>query len=427
MKPDLLLRRLFDSAVAAAMPEHIVPGALPRPVSGRNVVVGGGKASAAMAAALEGVWPAEAGLEGLVITRYGHSVPCQRIKIAEAAHPVPDAAGATAAAQILRLVSDLGPDDQVIALISGGGSALLTLPPAGVLLEDLASMNRSLLASGATISEMNCLRRHLGQLSGGRMAAAAYPATLTALLISDVPGDDPADIASGPTIGDPTTLADARDVALKYKLALTQRIMAALQDGGNESIKPRDAWLARATTRIVAKPQSSLEAAAKTAKSAGGNAQILGDALEGEAQMLGQAHADLALTHQRKLPAASAPLVLLSGGVTTVTLPKNCSGRGGRNVDYLLGLAKGLNGAPGIYALAADTDGVDGIEEIAGAVIGPDTIVRAGVQALDAALTNHDGHSFFGALGSQLITGPTLTNVNDFRAILILPSGEGQQ
>ncbi len=411
------LRALFQAAVEAALPDRILPAHLPAPPAGRTLVLGAGKASAAMAAALEAHWPGE--LSGLVITRYGHAVPCARIEIVEAAHPVPDAAGAAAAERMLELCAGLGSDDLVIALISGGGSALMTLPPPGVTREDIQALNRALLASGAPIGAMNCIRRHLSRINGGRLAAACHPARVLALLISDVPGDDPVDIASGPTVPDPTTLADARALVARHGIELPAAVAAALADTANESVKPGDARLARAETRIIAAPMASLEAAAAKARALGFTPRILGDAIEGEARDVGAGMARQALA-ARPRP-GEPPVVLISGGETTVTLPRDGRdlGRGGRNVDFLLGLAAALDGAPGIHAIACDTDGVDGADEVAGAIVAPDSIARAGRAALEAALARYDGHGFFAGLGDQVITGPTLTNVNDFRAILV--------
>jgi hydroxypyruvate reductase len=417
VSPREALRALFQAAVDAALPDRILPGHLPEPPAGRTLVLGAGKASAAMSAALEAHWPGE--LSGLVITRYGHAVSCRRIEIVEAAHPVPDEAGAAATERMLGLCVGLSRDDLVIALISGGGSALMTLPPAGVSRADIQALNRALLASGAAIGAMNCIRRHLSRINGGRLAAACHPARVLALLISDVPGDDPVDIASGPTVPDPTTLADARALVARHGIELPAAVAAALDDPANESVKPGDARLARAETRIIAAPMASLEAAAAKARALGFEPRILGDAIEGEARDVGAEMARQALA-ARPAPGA-APVVLISGGETTVTLPRDSRelGRGGRNVDFLLGLACALDGAPGIHAIACDTDGVDGAEEVAGAIVAPDSIARTGRAALEAALARYDGHGFFAALGDQVVTGPTLTNVNDFRAILI--------
>ena len=415
-----LLRRMFDAAVASAQPAHCVPPHLPTPESlgsGRLIVIGAGKASAAMARAVEDAWKGP--LSGLVVTRYGYGVPCERIEIAEAAHPVPDAAGEKAAQRLLELVATVREDDLVLCLISGGGSSLLPLAAPGLTLADKQSLNRALLKSGATISEMNCVRRHLSAIKGGRLAAACHPARVLTLLISDVPGDNPMDIASGPTVPDPTTCADALEILRRYDLAVPPAVLQLLESGEGESVKPGDPRLARAETRIVAAPQQALEAAAQVARDAGYPAFILGDSLEGEASDVGVVHAGMARQVAGRDQPVPAPCVLLSGGETTVTV--RGEGRGGRNVEFLLALGIALGGHTRIHALAADTDGVDGQEEIAGAYLAPDTLARAwalGIKPHDA-LTNNDGHGFFEALGDSVVTGPTLTNVNDFRAILI--------
>lgn len=417
MAPRELLARMFDAAVAAAQPALRIPACLPRPPRGRTVVIGAGKASSAMAQALERHWAGP--LTGLVVTRYGYAVPCERIRIVEAAHPVPDAAGLEAARQILLAVQGLGPDDMVICLISGGGSALLPLPGEGVTLEDKQLVNRALLASGANIGEMNCVRRHLSSIKGGRLAAACYPAQVVNLLISDVPGDDPADIASGPTVADPSTCADALEIVRRYGIDLPAGARRLLESGAGETVKPGDPRLAKVTTRIIASPQMALEAAADVARAAGVTPLILGDSIEGEARDVAKVMAAIALQARRHAQPLGPPCVLLSGGETTVTVRGR--GRGGRNVEFLLALGLALAGAPGIHALAADTDGVDGAEEVAGAFLSPDTLARArarGMRPRDS-LDNNDGHGFFGALGDALVTGPTLTNVNDFRAVLI--------
>jgi len=408
---------MFDAAVAAALPEKCLPAHLPRPPKGRTIVVGAGKASAAMARALEAHWPGP--LAGLVVTRYGHAVPCDRIEIVEAAHPVPDEKGREAAARILAMVRGLTEDDLVIALISGGGSALLSLPAPGLTIEDKQEVNRALLRSGAHIGEMNCVRKHLSAIKGGRLAAAAHPAPTVALVISDVPADDPSVIASGPTVPDPTTFADARTVLAKYGIAEPARVLRHLDRAADETPKPGDPRLARAQTDIIATPQNSLEAAAEVARRAEVAPLILGNAIEGEAREVGRVMAGIARQVALYGQPAASPVVLLSGGETTVTVRGN--GRGGRNVEFLLSLATELDGVPGVFALAADTDGIDGAEEVAGAIITPDTLVRAdrlGIRAKQR-LADNDGHSFFQALGDQVITGPTLTNVNDFRAILV--------
>ncbi len=415
-----LLKRMFDAAVASAQPALCVPPQLPSHEElgrGRLVVIGAGKASAAMARAVEDAW--DGPLAGFVITRYGYNVPCQRIEIVEAAHPVPDAAGLAAAQRMMAFVKGLSADDVVLCLISGGGSSLMPLPIDGLTLEHKQAVNRALLASGATISEMNCVRRHLSAIKGGRLAAACHPARVITLLLSDVPGDHPVDIASGPTVADPTTCADALAIVDRYRIDLPPEVRAVLTSGRGESVKPGDARLARNEVRMIATPQMALEAAARVAEAAGYRAHILGDAIEGEARDVGKVLAAMALQVAERGQPFTAPCVLLSGGETTVTV--RGSGRGGRNVECLLSLAATLGGHARIHALMGDTDGVDGMEEIAGAVAGPDTLARAwalGMPVL-AYLANNDGHSYFGALGDAVITGPTLTNVNDFRAILI--------
>ena len=415
--PKRLLRDMFDAAVAAAQPSRCVPPYLPSPPKGRLIVIGAGKASAAMAQAVEEHWTGD--LTGLVVTRYGYAVPCKRIAIIEAAHPVPDAAGEAAARQMLKRVSGLSPDDVVLCLISGGGSALLSLPGEGLTLADKQAVNRALLNSGATISEMNCVRRHLSAIKGGRLAAACHPARVISLLISDVPGDNPMDIASGPTVADPTTCADALAIAKRYGIKLPLAAQKLLDSGAGETIKPGDPRLAGNEIHLVATPQMALEAAAAVAEVQNIPVHILGDSLEGEARDVGTVMAGIAQQVAGRGQPFPMPCVLLSGGETTVTV--RGKGRGGRNVEFLLSLGIALNGAPGIYALAGDTDGVDGQEDIAGAFLAPDTLARAwalGIKPRES-LANNDGHTFFQALGDSVITGPTLTNVNDFRAILI--------
>lgn len=414
-----LLKAMFEAAVASAQPEIRVPQFLPAATpKGQLIVIGAGKASAAMAKAVETHWPGD--LSGMVVTRYGYEEPCQRIEILSAAHPVPDEAGHKAAQKILDCVSDLTPDDLVLCLISGGASALLALPAEGLTLEDKQRINKDLLRSGATIREMNCVRRHLSGIKGGRLAAACYPAQVINLLISDVPGDDPADIGSGPTVGDVTTCADALTIIDRYRITIPDAIRERLLDGGLESVKPGDQRLSRVTTHMIATPYLSLQAAADISLRAGIATYILGDAIEGEAKDVGTSFAGLT----RQIAAHNAPFqkpcILLSGGETTVTVKGR--GKGGRNVEFLLALGSALQGVPGVYALAADTDGVDGLEEIAGAVWTPDTLNRAWSLNLSAreALDNNDAHSFFLKLDQSLITGPTKTNVNDFRAILIV-------
>jgi hydroxypyruvate reductase len=420
IEPEALLRRMCEAAVGAALPLRCVPPRLPQPGRGRTLVVGAGKASAAMAAALEAHWHGE--LSGLVVTRYGHAVPCSRIEIVEAAHPVPDAAGRAAAERILALVTGLDADDLVICLMSGGGSALLTLPAQGVGFDDKQAVNRALLACGANIAEINCVRKHLSRIKGGRLAAAAFPARVVSLLISDVPGDDPAVIASGPTVADPTTFADARAVLDKYGLEVPAAIRAHLQAAHEETPKPGDPRLRQVQNVVVARPQDALNAAADVARAAGISPVILGDSIEGEAREVARVMAGIAqqvLRHGQPVP---APCVLLSGGETTVTLRGR--GRGGRNAEFLLALAIALEGNARVYALAADTDGVDGSEDNAGCKLTPPLWARAQALGLDpkALLRDNDGYGFFSALDALVVTGPTLTNVNDFRAILGLPA-----
>jgi glycerate 2-kinase len=416
-EPRILLRQMFDAAVEAAQSSHCLPPHLPAPPTGRTLVVGAGKASAEMARVLEQHWPGA--LSGLVVTRYGYAVPCERIEIVEASHPVPDEAGQAAARRILGLVAGLSADDLVICLISGGGSSLLVLPDDDLTLADKQEINKALLKSGATIGEMNCVRRHLSAIKGGRLAAACFPAKVVTLLISDVPGDDPADIASGPTTCDRTTCLDALAILRRYAIAVPRKVSALLESGRGESVKPGDARLANSETRMIATPQMALEAAAKVARAAGVPVHILGDSIEGEARDVGIVMAGIALQVARHGQPFTPPCILLSGGETTVTV--RGSGSGGRNVEFLLSLGVALNGQPGIHAIACDTDGVDGQEEIAGAHLAPDTLARAWQQGIKPrdSLANNDGHGFFQALGDSVICGPTLTNVNDFRAIYI--------
>ena len=420
--PRALLRRLFDAAIEAAQPAHCVPPHLPDPreIRGRLLVIGAGKASAEMALAVENAWQGPTSqLGGLVVTRYGYGAPCRHIEIVEAAHPVPDAAGLAAAQRLLQLVAGLTPDDFVLCLISGGGSALLPLPLPGLTLDDKQALNRALLKSGATINEMNCVRRHLSAIKGGRLAAACHPARVVTLALSDVPGDDPINIASGPTVADPTTCADALALVRRYGIDLPPHVLDVLQSGRGESVKPGDPRLARAEIKLIATPYRSLEAAAEVARVAGVAPMILGDSIEGEAKDVGKVLAGIARTAAKHGQPLAAPCVLLSGGETTVSV--RGSGRGGRNVEFALALALGLDGLPNAWALAGDTDGVDGAEEVSGAIVTPDTLARAwskGIRPADS-LANNDGHGFFEALGDQVITGPTRTNVNDFRAVLI--------
>ncbi len=415
--PVSFLKSLFVAALGAADPLEAVPPHLPAPPKGRTVVVGAGKAAAAMAKAVEEHWAGP--LEGLVVTRYGHGLPCRSIEVVEAAHPVPDAAGHDAAARILERVQGLTRDDLVLVLISGGGSALLTLPAPGLTLEDKQETVRALLKSGAAIGEMNTVRKHLSAIKGGRLGLAATPARLVALAISDVPGDDLSVIASGPTMPDASSFADARAVLAKYGIEASEPVRRFLAEAADETPKPGDPRLAHASAVLVARPQDSLLAAARAAWTQGVTPLILGDALEGEAREVGRLMAGMALSvrrHGRPLP---PPAVLLSGGETTVTVTGK--GRGGRNLEFLLSLAIAIDGAGGIHALAADTDGIDGTEETAGAVLGPETLARAVAQGLDpkGRLRDNDAWPVFAAADSLILTGPTRTNVNDFRAILI--------
>lgn len=414
---EALLRQLFDRAVEVADPMRSLAAALPPKPAGRVVVVGAGKASARMAEAVEAVWGP---CEGLVITRYGYARPCQGVEIVEAAHPVPDRAGQEATARMLALLQGCGDEDFVLALISGGASALLVSPAAGVTLAEKAAVNAALLASGAPIDRMNTLRKHLSRVKGGQLAAAAYPAQMLCLMISDVPRDDPAMIGSGPTVGDDSTVAEALAVLAQWQIDVPDSVRAALTRPTGV-IAPADLRLSRVTNQIYAAPAQSLQAAAELARAQGISVQILGDALEGEAREVAAAQATLARQVQAGLRAGDAPVLLLSGGELTVT--RRGDGIGGPNAEFCLALALALQGAAGIHALACDTDGVDGAAEVAGAVIGPQTLAKAQALGLDlaAALGRNDAHSAFGTLGAQVVTGPTLTNVNDFRAILCLP------
>ncbi len=419
MNQKSFLRSLFDAAVSAADPVKTIAAYLPPPPKGRTVVIGAGKASAEMARAFELHWKAP--LSGLVVTRYGHGAATREIEILEASHPVPDRAGADAAARILASVRGLTADDLVIALISGGGSSLLPMPIDGLTLADKQSVNKALLRSGATISEMNCVRRHLSAIKGGRLAAACAPARLVTLAISDVPGDGPGDIASGPTVADPTTCADALRIIERYTIDVPAAVRDVLESGRGETPKPGDTSLPAYEYHLIAAPQASLEAAAALARAAGVTPYILGDSLEGESRDMGIVLGGIARQVTMRGQPFAAPCVLLSGGETTVTV--RGKGRGGRNVEFLLSLAIALQGNPRVYALAGDTDGVDGAEEIAGAIIDPTTLERAFAEGLipTESLADNDGHGFFQALGDSVVTGPTLTNVNDFRAILIEP------
>ncbi len=413
-----LLRDMFDAAVASAQPATRIPEFLPQDWRGKPLtVIGAGKASAAMALAVEENWSGP--LSGLIVTRYGYGAPCRHIEIVEAAHPVPDAAGLAGAQRLMELAASFTADDHVLCLISGGGSSLLPLPGEGLTLEHKQAVNRELLRSGATITEMNCVRRHLSAIKGGRLAAAVHPARMLTLLISDVPGDDPIDIASGPTVADPTTCADALAIINRYQIELPEPVREMLTSGRGESLKPGDPCFADQQVATIAAPQMALEAAADVARQAGYTPYILGDALEGEARDMGRTLAGIANQVSRRQQPFTPPCVLLSGGESTVTV--RGKGRGGRNVECLLSMALALAGDTQVYALAGDTDGVDGLEEIAGAIITPDTLARAWAMQMPPAesLANNDGHGFFEALGDSVVTGPTMTNVNDFRAIVI--------
>ncbi len=418
--PIGILSEIFGSAIEAANPVFAVPPHLPEPPKGRTLVLAAGKAAAAMAFAVEQNWPGE--ISGLAVTRYGHGVRCQKIEVIEAGHPLPDDAGHGAARRFLEGARALGPDGLLLFLVSGGASALLVEPAPGLSLGEKQAVTRALLASGAPIGEMNCLRKHLSAIKGGRLAALAAPAQVVTLAISDVPGDDPAVIGSGPTVGDPTTCRDALAIAARRSIPLPAAARDALTAGAWESVKPGDPALAGARYVIVARPADSLEAAATRAREDFGlEAVILGHDIEGEAREVAVQHAALARR--------SGPGVILSGGETTVTVPGEGgggAGHGGRNCEYLLALAIALDGAPGIHAIACDTDGIDGTEDAAGAVIGPDTLARAREAGLDPAamLDAHESYTFFDAIDDLIMTGPTRTNVNDFRAILIEPGAE---
>jgi hydroxypyruvate reductase len=412
------LHALFDAAVAAADPRKVLAAHLPDKPRGRCIVVGGGKSAALMAAALEEAWP-DVALSGTVVTRYGHAVPTRRIEVIEASHPVPDANSEFGARRLLEYVRGLGADDLVLALISGGGSALLALPAPGLTLADKQAINRVLLASGATITEMNTVRKHLSGIKGGRLAAAAAPARVVTLAISDVPGDDPAVIASGPTVPDPSTFADARALIARYAIEPPPAVASRLAQDADETPKPGD--LPAGEFRLIATPMMALATVAEAARGFGLTPLILGDALEGEAREVGTVMAGIARSVRAHGQPLAAPAVLLSGGETTVTIGRGPAGRGGRNTEFLLGLAVALGGAPGIWAAAGDTDGIDGTEDTAGAVIAPDTVARARAAGLDARrlLDGHESYVLFGAIGDLIRTGPTLTNVNDVRLVLI--------
>ena len=427
--PISLLERLFQAAVQRAMPEHCLGPFLPAPPKGRTLVLGAGKAGGAMAAAVDQLWPQDAPISGLVVTRYQHIPPAYRdrqsqgqarIEVVEAAHPVPDEAGRRAAQRILAAASGLSEDDLVLCLVSGGASALLAAPAEGVSFEDKQAINKALLRSGAAIGEMNCVRKHLSAIKGGRLAAACAPARVVTLLISDVPGDDPAVIGSGPTVPDPTTCADALAIFRRHGIDIPAPVRAALEAGSLETPKPGDPALRGNEVHLVATPQQALEAAAQAAAQAGVTAHILSDQIEGESRDVGQVHAALARQVARRGQPFPAPCVILSGGETTVTV-RSSGGRGGRATEFLLGAALALDGEPGVHVLAADTDGIDGSDDNAGAIVTPDTLARASAKGLKARdrLDGNDARTFFETLGDLVVSGPTFTNVNDFRALLV--------
>jgi len=426
--PRGFLRSLYDAAVARALPGEVIGGFLPEPpdpARGRTLVLGAGKAGGAMAAAVDALWPADAPLSGLVVTRYDHVPPAYRarpgrIEVVEAAHPVPDAAGLQAAERIVALTRNLSEHDLVLCLISGGGSSLLSLPAEGVGLELKQSVNKALLRSGAAIDEMNCVRKHLSAIKGGRLAAMCAPARVVTLTISDVPGDDPSVIASGPTVPDASTCADALAILDRYGIALPEAVRARLVSGELETPKPGSACFAGHAVQMIATPQQSLEAAAALARASGIEAHILSDDMEGESREVGKVHAALARAAARRGAPFARPCVILSGGETTVTV-KAKGGRGGRATEFLLGCAIALQGEPGVHVLAADTDGIDGVEDNAGAIVTPDTLARATALGLKAAdfLDRNDAYNYFAPLGDLVVPGPTFTNVNDFRALLI--------
>ena len=430
-EPAQFLRQLFDAAVARAQPLLNMPACLPTVPRGRTVVLGAGKAAGAMAHALDALWPQDAPLAGLVVTRYHHTPPrpaglAQRIEVVEASHPVPDEAGLKASERMMALCQGLSADDLVICLVSGGGSALLTLPAEGLTLADKQRINRELLASGANILEMNTLRKHLSRIKGGRLAAACHPAQVVTLTISDVPGDDPAVIASGPTVPDASTCAQALAIVERYRIGLPEAVLAGLRSGDLETPKPSDAVFQGHSVKMLATPQQSLEAAAEVARQAGLNAYILSDEMEGESREVGKVHAALARAAAKGEGPFHKPCVILSGGETTVTVrPQQADvprGKGGRAGEFCLGLALALQGQAGVWGLAADTDGIDGVEDNAGALVTPDTLSRAEVLGLkpSAFLDRNDSYRFFEALENLVVSGPTHTNVNDFRALLVL-------
>ena len=429
--PAGFLRHLYEVAVRNALPIEGLARHLPKPPKGRTLVLGAGKAGGSMAQALEALWPQDAPLSGLVVTRYAHIPPRPeglpvRLEVVEAAHPVPDAAGLAAAERILALTQGLTADDLVICLISGGGSSLLTLPAEGIDLVEKQRINKALLESGAAIGEMNCVRKHLSRIKGGRLAAACFPAKVVTLTISDVPGDDPSVIASGPTVPDASTCADALAILNRYQISIPDSVRAALEAGQLETPKPGDARFEGHTVHLIATPQQSLEAAAAAALEAGMAVHVLSDEMEGESREVGKVHAALARAVARHGQPFAKPCVILSGGETTVTIrprqPGAAKGRGGRAGEFCLGLAQALQGQEKVWALAADTDGIDGIEDNAGARVSPCTLRRAAEQNLRISdhLDRNDAYGYFSAIGDLVITGPTHTNVNDFRAILVL-------
>ncbi|HTH95489.1 MAG TPA: glycerate kinase [Rhodocyclaceae bacterium] len=417
LQPRDILSRLFKAAVGAALPAENLAKYLPAKPKGRTIVIGAGKAAASMAAAVEAAW--DGPISGLVVTRYEHGAPTKHIEVVEAAHPVPDAAGRAAAGRMWELVQGLTADDLVLCLISGGGSALLALPAEGLTLADKQAVNKALLKSGANISEMNCVRKHLSAIKGGRLAAACAPAQVVSLVISDVPGDDPSVVASGPTVADATTFADALAILNKYDITEPAAAIAHLKAAKDETPKPGDPRLARVTTTVIATAQDSLQAAVKEAEAMGLNTVVLGDSIEGESRDVALVHASIARQIVSHAQPAKVPCVILSGGETTVTVRGN--GRGGRDAEFLLALGVALDGMPNVFALACDTDGIDGTEDNAGAVLTPDSLARAEAKGVVAKhmLANNDGYNFFKAIDDLIVTGPTRTNVNDFRAILI--------
>ena len=429
--PAQFLRQLFDAAVARAQPLLNMPACLPDVPRGRTLVLGAGKAAGAMAHALETLWPMDATLSGLVVTRYHHTPPrpaglAQRIEVVEAAHPVPDVAGLKASERMMALCQGLTQDDLVICLVSGGGSALLTLPAEGLTLADKQQINRALLESGANILEMNTVRKHLSRIKGGRLAAACHPAQVVTLTISDVPGDDPAVIASGPTVPDASTCEQAIAILERYRIALPEPVWSALRSSALETPKPTHLVFQGHSAQMLATPQQSLQAAADMARLAGLNAYILSDEMEGESREVGKVHAALARAAAKGEGPFQKPCVILSGGETTVTVrPQEAGtprGKGGRAGEFCLGLALALQGQAGVWGLAADTDGIDGVEDNAGAVVSPDTLARAEALGLkpSAYLDRNDSYRFFEALDNLVVSGPTHTNVNDFRALLVL-------